>query len=164
MEKALFIGRFQPFHLGHMQAFNEISGKYRVIIAVGSAQESRTIANPFTAGERIDMILRAVGLNNALCMPVPDINNNALWVSHVKSLLPEFDFVFSANPLVKMLFEEAGFDVKEQSLFKQEIYSGTEIRRRIFLGEEWKSLVPAEVYEFIKSIDGEKRIRALKKD
>jgi len=84
-------------------------------------------------------------------------------VSHIVSLLPKFDVVFSANPLVKILFKEAGFDVKEQSLFKPEIYSGTEIRKRILSGDEWKNLVPVEVYNFIKSIDGEERIRSLKK-
>lgn len=160
MERALFIGRFQPFHLGHMAAVNEISLKYEVLLAVGSAQESYSFSNPFTAGERIDMLLKIRGLK-ALCMPVPDITNNSLWVSHVKSLLPKFNVVFSANPLVAALFEDAGFKVEKQTLFNPEIYSGTQIRKKIASGGEWKNLVPSEVYEYIKSIGGEKRIRNL---
>lgn len=44
----LFIGRFQPFHRGHESIVRKMLEECeRVIIAVGSAQEFGTIANPF---------------------------------------------------------------------------------------------------------------------
>ncbi|HDJ89497.1 MAG TPA: nicotinamide-nucleotide adenylyltransferase, partial [Thermoprotei archaeon] len=57
--RGLFIGRFQPFHLGHFYALKWILSKVdEVIIGIGSAQVSYTIKNPFTLGERIEMIWR----------------------------------------------------------------------------------------------------------
>ncbi len=50
---ALLIGRFQPFHNGHLEVVKTISKKCdRMIIGIGSAQLSHTFENPFTAGER----------------------------------------------------------------------------------------------------------------
>src|SRR6266700_8062812 len=57
----LYVGRFQPFHLGHLQAIKYILGRVDdLIILVGSAQHSHTHENPFTAVERITMIRRAL--------------------------------------------------------------------------------------------------------
>ncbi len=42
-------------------------------------------------------------------------------------------------------------------------YEATEIRRRILSGEDWEDLVPAEVYGYLREIDGEGRIRDLAK-
>ena len=55
--KALFIGRFQPFHKGHLKVIKDIIKKdYRVIIGIGSSQYSHTVDNPFTSDERKKMI------------------------------------------------------------------------------------------------------------
>ena len=44
----LFIGRFQPFHKGHESIVRKMLEECeKVIIAIGSAQESGTVANPF---------------------------------------------------------------------------------------------------------------------
>jgi nicotinamide-nucleotide adenylyltransferase len=46
MLKALFIGRFQPLHLGHLDALKQIS-KEEIIIGIGSSQYSGTKENPY---------------------------------------------------------------------------------------------------------------------
>ncbi len=163
--RALFVGRFQPFHLGHFFVVRDICKEFdEVIIVIGSAQESYTFRNPFTAGERIEMIGRVVQKNFKdkiiYLIPVPDILNNNLWVTHVESLTPKFSVVFTRNPLVKKLFEVKGYEVVEQKFY--EGYSASDIRERIAKGERWENLVPGEVYGYIKEIDGEKRIRDLK--
>lgn len=140
-----------------------------LIIGIGSAQYSHTFENPFTAGERILMIaksLRYEKINKPYyIIPIPDINNNALWVSHVKSLVPPFDVVFTNNPLVRRLFLEAGYNVKPTPLYNREIYSGKEIRRRIVNDERWEDLVPKGTYEVIIEIDGVNRLKdIIKKD
>ncbi|MFI7862891.1 adenylyltransferase/cytidyltransferase family protein, partial [Acinetobacter baumannii] len=49
----VFIGRFQPFHLAHMQTIEIALQQSRyVILALGSAQMERNIKNPFLAIER----------------------------------------------------------------------------------------------------------------
>lgn len=52
-----FIGRFQPFHNGHKVIVDTALQKAkRVVIIIGSADEPRTIRNPWTAQERMQMI------------------------------------------------------------------------------------------------------------
>jgi bifunctional NMN adenylyltransferase/nudix hydrolase len=55
---AVFLGRFQVFHLGHLQILRkglEISDS--VLVILGSSNKPRTPKDPFTATERQDMIL-----------------------------------------------------------------------------------------------------------
>ncbi|RPJ28200.1 MAG: nicotinamide-nucleotide adenylyltransferase, partial [Nitrosopumilales archaeon] len=57
MSRGLFIGRFQPFHLGHIAAIKfAFTNVDELIIAIGSSQASYDPQNPFTAGERLSMI------------------------------------------------------------------------------------------------------------
>ncbi|WP_456478748.1 nicotinamide-nucleotide adenylyltransferase [Geoglobus ahangari] len=165
--RAFFIGRFQPYHLGHHEVLREIFSEVEeVVIGIGSAQESHTIENPFTAGERVMMVDRAVGElmaevgeRKVYIIPLEDVYRNSLWVSHVVSMTPYFDVVYSNNPLVIRLFREAGFEVRKTKLFNRVSYQGTEIRRRMICGERWEDLVPRPVVEVIEEIDGVKRLR-----
>ena len=56
----VFIGRFQPFHLGHKAVIDRaLELSQRVIVLVGSASRPRSLRNPFTWQERAQMILNA---------------------------------------------------------------------------------------------------------
>ncbi len=160
------MGRFQPFHLGHIYVINEILKDVdEVIIGIGSAQLSHSLENPFTAGERLTMISKSLfeeGTGKpSYIIPINDVNNNSLWVSHVFSLTPPFQRVYSGNPLVKRLFKEQGVEVVTPPLYNRKEYSGTEIRRRILSGEGWEHLVPEAVAEIIREVMGEERMREL---
>ena len=49
----IYIGRFQPFHQGHLAMLQvALSKAPRVIVVLGSAGGPRTTKNPFTAEER----------------------------------------------------------------------------------------------------------------
>lgn len=166
--RGLLIGRFQPFHLGHVYVIKEIAKEVdEIIIGIGSAQKSHSLENPFTAGERLMMISRSLYENgidkNYYIIPINDIDNNSLWVSHVKSLTPPFEKVYSGNPLVKRLFKEAGKAVATPPLFNRREYSGTEIRRRMLSGEPWEELVPKAVVRVIEEVRGVERLRDLAK-
>jgi len=108
--------------------------------------------------------LREGGVQNFYLVPIVDINRYAVWVSHVVSIVPPFDAVYSNNPLTRRLFREAGYEVRASPLYNRQIYSGTEIRRRILEDEEWESLVPPAVVRTIHEIDGVSRIKELMKD
>ncbi|AEH06278.1 nicotinamide-nucleotide adenylyltransferase [Methanothermococcus okinawensis] len=164
--RALVVGRWQPFHNGHLTIIKEIANDVdEIIIGVGSAQKSHTLNDPFTAGERIMMIIKTLKKFGFpyYVIPIRDIDFNALWVSYVESLTPPFDLIYTGNALVRELFEERGYVVKKPKLYNRKEYSGTEIRRRILNNEEWKHLVPGEVVEVIDEIDGENRIKRLSK-
>ncbi len=165
---ALLIGRFQPFHNGHLEVVKTIAQECdRLIVGIGSAQLSHTFENPFTAGERHLMISRALhdeGMHNFFLVPIVDINRYAVWVAHVASLVPPFDAVYSNNPLTRRLFEEAGYEVRMAPMFNREVYSGSEVRKRIVENGKWKKLVPRGVVETIQEVKGDERLQEIMKD
>lgn len=166
--RGLLIGRFQPFHKGHVYVVKKVLREVdEIIIGIGSAQLSHTLENPFTAGERLMMIANSLAENgiekNYYIIPIQDVNNNSLWVSHVRSLTPPFTKVYSGNTLVKRLFSEVGVEVKTPPMFNRRVYSGTEIRRRMLEGEPWEDLVPGAVVRVVKEVQGVERLRDLAK-
>ncbi len=160
--RSLFVGRFQPFHNGHLAFIKEIcNASSYVIIAIGSAEESHTLSNPFTAGERTTMIyntLHAEGLKNFFVVPIEDTKSNGVWVSKVETLCPKFDTVFSNNPLVKRLFAEKGYKVSGTPLKTRNKLSGTRIRELMLKEGNWQEFVPDEVLKLIKDFNGVERI------
>ena len=105
--------------------------------------------------------LEAEGIKNYHIVQLEDLHRYAVWVSHVVSHTPKFDVVYAHNPLSIRLFREGGFTVVELELIEPDKFSGTEIRRRIVEGEEWRDLVSREVAKVIDEIDGEKRLKDL---
>jgi nicotinamide-nucleotide adenylyltransferase len=164
MKRGFYIGRFQPYHNGHQSVLRHIAREVdEIIIGIRSAQLSHLPDNPFTAGERVLMITRALSSlgRSFYVLPIEDIQRNALWVAHVRSMTPPFDLCYSSNPLVMQLFKETGIRVQSPEMYEREILSGTEIRKRMLNGEPWKNLVPPEVIQVLKEIDGVERLRQI---
>jgi nicotinamide-nucleotide adenylyltransferase len=169
VKRGLFIGRFQPFHLGHLAAIKDVLEEVdELVIVIGSAQYSHNISNPFTAGERLIMIRKAleeaaIDYSRVWIVPVPDVHLHMMWVSAVKGYTPSFDVVYSNEPLTRRLFIETECKVKDIRFHERKLYSSTEIRKRMLKGENWAELVPKSVAAFIKEIDGINRLRDLTK-
>ncbi len=164
MKRGFYIGRFQPYHNGHQSVLEHIAHEVdEIVIGIGSAQLSHMTDNPFMAGERVLMITRALASLGCpfYVIPIEDIQRNALWVAHVRSMTPPFDLCYSSNPLVMQLFKEAGIRVQSPEMYERETLSGTEIRRRMLTDEPWKSLVPPEVIQVLDEIDGVGRLRQI---
>ena len=163
--RALTIGRFQPFHNGHLEVIKEIMEEQdSVVIGIGSAQYSHSLENPFTAGERYLMISNTLVSNNItnyFIVPIIDMNRYAIWVAHVESLIPPAEVVYTHNPLTRRLFIEKGYDVQMPMEYDRDNLSGKEIRRRIINNESWHDLVPNEVVRVIEEINGVERLRDL---
>jgi nicotinamide-nucleotide adenylyltransferase len=161
--KALFIGRFQPLHLGHLSLLQQLSNQYEmIIIGIGSSQYHNTADNPFSEDERIQMItqsLEAVGIHTYRIVTIPDIHNPPQWVNHVCSIVSDFDVIITNNPFTKKLFSEKGYLVKRTTYFDRKRYSGKEIRRRMIEDEPWDDLVHKAVSTLIRNIDGINRLK-----
>ena len=167
INRAFYIGRFQPYHIGHHTILGNIADDVdEIIVGIGSAQRSHEPENPFTAGERVVMVSRSLkDLNiDYYVIPIEDIQRNAVWVSHVRSMTPYFDLAYTNNPLVFRLFEDAGVQVKRSPMYRREVYSGTTIREKMLSGEDWEHLVPDVVAETIYRIGGVERIREIARD
>jgi len=96
-------------------------------------------------------------------VPVTDLEIHGIWVSHVCSLVPKFDIVYSNEPLTRRLFIEAGFTVKEIPFFKRALCSATEIRERMLRDRSWEAVLPKSVASYIREIKGVERLRDLAK-
>src|SRR3989344_3055253 len=101
MNRALFIGRFQPFHNGHLHVAKSLSRKFdEIIIGIGSSQEKNTRNNPFSYNERKAMIsnaLKANNIRNFKIFPVPDLYDDYKWTNYILKNLPQFDVAYSGT-------------------------------------------------------------------
>lgn len=150
MKRALFIGRFQPFHVGHLSVLHQskILGWDEVIIGIGSAQYSGLDNNPFTYEQRVKIIQASTQNDPELpklhILALPDIHDDAKWVAHVNTIIANnnlsYDIVFSGNANVYTLFEKAGVSVK--TIQQTVDINSTTIRNYIRTNNpQWKAFI-----------------------
>src|SRR3989338_3326418 len=165
MKRALFIGRFQPFHNAHLIDVKKVLKEVdEVIIAIGSSQEKNTLENPFSYNERKQMIadtLKKHKIKRYKIYPVPDLYNDEKWIEYIKKNLPSYDFVYSGNAWTLKCFKKFDSKVKKIKLIKG--ISSTIIRNAMVKGKDWKILVPKEVADYIEKIKGAERIEKIHK-
>ena len=110
MQSALFIGRFQPFHNGHLDAIQKIlKDNERVIIVIGSAEKNFLKSDPLTAGERFQLIEESlkeakITPDRYVIIPVRNVNNYALWVNHINIHVPPYTRLYTGSELVKACY------------------------------------------------------------
>ena len=154
---AFFPGRFQPFHTGHMlvvEGMTKVCGK--IIIGIGSSEESGTEENPFSAQERKEMIQRALQAKNLI--PVFDINfvdlpdkaTDEEWADHVMEIVGDVDKVWTGQDDIKACFEGK---LEIQNIAHVPGIDSEEIRKMIASGDKvWKEKVPSEVASAIAEL------------
>ena len=163
------MGRFQPFHLGHLALAKQILDECdEVIIAITSSQFNYLEKDPFTSGERIEMIHNSlkesdVDLSRCLVVAIENQFNIATWASFLKASLPHFDKVYSGNDYVKMLLADSGINVVTPKFLDKQQYNATHIRSMIVSGDNWQKLVPKAVVKFLEKINGKKRLEVISK-
>ncbi|MCI4336360.1 MAG: nicotinamide-nucleotide adenylyltransferase [Thermoplasmata archaeon] len=164
----MLVGRFQPFHAGHLGVVKALRAQHTdevLIIGIGSAEESHTWLNPFTAGERHEMIeraLRAEHISGWTTVPLVDIHRHALWVAHLESLLPPFERVYTNNPLTRSLFAQAEYEVESPTLVDRNRYEGAKIRELMADHGAWSELLPPPTAAYLKDIGAEARLAVLR--
>lgn len=169
MSCGLMIGRFQPFHNGHLKLAHQILNECeKLIIAVGSSQFNFTFSNPFTAGERIyfihnSLVESKIELSRVYILPILNLENNAIWVQHLKSMLPKFDSIYSGNKFVQELLSHGSeaFRIHTPKFYNKNECNGTNIRMNIVMNKKWRDFVPNAAYKIILGLDGVQRIKVL---
>lgn len=167
---ALFIGRFQPLHHGHIYVLKNILKSYKKVkIGIGSSQLSHTLNDPFTSEERkkfLNASLEKRGFSSKRyeIHYIPDIFNAKKWVDHVVSIVGEFNSIFSNSDWVRELFLNKGIKVEKKLTIFNKKFNGNNIRNLIIKNnKKWKTLVPKEVVELIEEFNGINRIQSLYK-
>ena len=174
----LFLGRFQPFHNGHLETVKWLQDHYeKMYIAIGSADKAFQARNPFTAGERWRMVretLHDEGINHVEIFQVDDCPDDFVWVKQVEKKLPPFQAVVANNPYVWMLMREAGYDGVFTPPYDRKVWSASNVRRLMIHGPnyqaermelvKWQNLVPDAVIRVLNGINGEERVQMIAKE
>ena len=165
--RGLYIGRFQPFHLGHLEAIKYcLSSVDELIIGIGSSQESYTARNPFTLTERVKMVVLSlidanIDFQRIFLVAIPDSREGERWCDIVLDRCPRFDLAFSNDPWTISELNEAGIEVHPIPFYKRDLYIATKIRDAILSGENWEQLVPNPTKEVLTSINARKRLQRI---
>ena len=158
----LYIGRFQPFHLGHLDAIKfALSQVENLWIGIGSSNKSNEKRNPFSADERKEMII--LSLDDTLKKQIqiyyiPDIGDHAKWTYLIDSIVPKYDVVFSNDDFTKTLYQKREIKVIPVPLKERENLFGTNIREKIAMGKSWEEFVPEGTKKILLKIDAERRL------
>lgn len=164
-KRALIFGRFQPFHLGHLEVIKwALKSFEEIVLLIGMADESHTLRNPFTAGERIWMIRESliengISLDKIITATVPTMSVYVGNAFYILNLVPKVKAIITRNPIIAQVFQDAGLEVLIPPDFNREKFRGTTIRRMMLNGENWEECVPKAVVRIVKAIDGVERLR-----
>lgn len=178
----IYIGRFEPPHNGHFATIRKaLEQTQKLLIFIGSHQTCRSLRNPFTTEERLEMLntsLTKKEKEKIMFIPIHDSNyNHGEWVKGVKKLSAEYtDFKTGIkNKRVAIighkkdntsyyldLFPE--WDFLEMPLLENGL-SSTEIRNK-WLSETLtkKDKIPLEVYNYLKSKENCKWVKNQKEE
>lgn len=96
MKTGIFIGRFQPVHAGHIHALGIAASQVdKLYILVGSSNACRSIKNPWTYSERVNMIRSKLWSNhitNVTFVPLNDYPyNDTQWIADVRATVEHYN-------------------------------------------------------------------------
>ena len=169
----LLIGRFQPFHLGHLDAvLFGLSRAENLFICIGSSNKSNERKNPFSAEERRNMILQSIDLRDyqfydvdeparIKIFDIPDVGDHEKWTFEIDKIVPKYDVVFTNDEFTRTLFEKRKISVISVVLKDREKFSGTNIRNLITEDKNWRDLVPQGTRKVLDSINAKERLKNL---
>ena len=163
---AAMIGRFQPFHLGHLELVRQVLDENdEIVILVGSSQTNYTPKNPFTAGERVWMIRDTlieskIDMSKVYLINATDDENNAKWFSNIRSVSPPFNVLYTGNNFIRTLLKKEPVIIKDPKLFKESLLKGSMIRKLILEDNvKWQDLVSESVRTIFREIGAVERIK-----
>ena len=161
----LLIGRFQPFHLGHLEAFQFALSKVdKLWVGLGSSNRPTQKNNPFSAEERKEMILTSIdeSMKEKISIYfIPDLENHIKWIEKIDTIVPNFDIVFSNDELTKHLYSKRILQIISIPFLKRDVLSGTNIRNLIINDQKWDDLVPEGSKNFLININAKERLKNL---
>ena len=126
----LLIGRFQPFHLGHLHVLHyPLRSVDKLWIGIGSSNKSNEKENPFSVDERREMITSSLlededlflgdlelqsdgSLNHVMTdqtikiFNIPDVDNHEKWTFEIDKIVPAYGVVYTGDKFTKTLFEK----------------------------------------------------------
>lgn len=141
----LLLGRYQIFHKGHQALVDKaLSECDKVLLFIGSAQEEKTLNNPFSFSLRKKMI-EAIYQDKVLIKPLVDlgVGNVPKWGDYVyeqaHKYLPHIDVIYFGDEKKHQLWYSSNHEIETKfiSLNRKIIpISASEIREAILKGDK----------------------------
>ena len=169
-----FIGRFQPFHMGHKAVVDTaLTRSKKVGLVIGSDQQPRTARNPFTTQERIEMISAVYPdavASGALhfVLQVDHVYNLQRWIGGIQTgIMTVANTPFTPDPVRTGLIGHS----KDTSSFYLKSFptwdaievpnfnnlNATDIRRSFFADANWNErygdFIPEQVRHFLNGFE-----------
>jgi nicotinamide-nucleotide adenylyltransferase len=161
----LLIGRFQPFHLGHLEALHFALSKVdKLWVGLGSSNKAPQKNNPFSAEERKKMILSSIDdsiRDKIKIYFIPDFEDHKKWVENIDIIVPKFDMVFTNDDMTKYLYSKRETMVVSIPFTKRDVLSGTNIRDLILSDQPWEEFVPDGTRNFLNETNAKQRLKNL---
>lgn len=181
----VFIGRFQPFHFGHLSIVNRaLELADHLVIVLGSSNRPRTIKDPWTTQERKIMILRSLNAEQKEQVSFVEVKdqlyNDQKWVLTIQQTVDAL--IFANQPgsknnkelsigLIGHIKDDSSFYLKMFPQWKlieidaDYALSATQIREGYFVQEEpsLKELgAPETVVEYLREFKSSQDYALLK--
>ena len=161
----LLIGRFQPFHLGHLAALQFAIPKVdKLWLGLGSSNKPIEKNNPFSIEERKKMILSSIDdsiQNKISIFPIPDLDNHVRWIQNIDTIVPDYEIIFSNDPMTEHLYSKRNVQVIAIPFLKRDQLSGTQLRDLIKSDQKWNDLVPEGTKLILENLDAKNRLKIL---
>ncbi|MFB5601624.1 MAG: nicotinamide-nucleotide adenylyltransferase [Nitrosopumilus sp.] len=161
----LLIGRFQPFHLGHLAALQFAIPKVdKLWLGLGSSNKPIEKNNPFSIEERKKMILSSIDdsiQNKISIFPIPDLDNHVKWIQNIDTIVPDYEIIFSNDPMTEHLYSKRNVQVIAIPFLKRDQLSGTRLRDLIKSDQKWDDLVPEGTKLILENLDAKNRLKIL---
>jgi bifunctional NMN adenylyltransferase/nudix hydrolase len=169
----IYIGRFQPFHLGHLRSLKlALERAEQVILILGSHRAAADVRNPWSSQERIEMIqscLEVDTLNRIHFLPIRDwLYSDNLWLAAIQQMV--FDITQGSSSVVVFghrkdassyylnLFPQ--WDYIETGSFQN--LNSTDIRQAYFEGKDsYLPVVPPSVAQCLEHFKQDNRYLTL---
>lgn len=158
----LLIGRFQPFHKGHLflikKAFEYVE---KLIIGIGTANRVDQ-ENPWTIEARRKMLEKVLDSESHFApntrgyvrdktlkervlkiVPIDDyLEDDNLWLKKALERIGKFDVLIGNDEWTDGIFEKAGYTVLRLGFYKRYLYEGEKIRKLMMKGGKWQERIP----------------------
>jgi nicotinamide-nucleotide adenylyltransferase len=164
LTKIAMIARWKPVHLGQAAVLRGLcAAADTVTLGIGSSNRYNA-RNPFTLAETEEMLAIVLTAHeNASILPIPDLDDGPRWRLMVREMLgDDLDLFVTDNPYVANLLTEF-YRIERPVAFvppnERIRVNGTMVRQTIARGEDWQSLVPPEIAEYISTRKLDERIR-----
>ena len=154
IKTGFLIGRFQPFHKGHLRLIKK-SLEYvdKLIIGIGSIGivDPDNFLDYEIRKKMLKLVVEKERWQDKIkkIVPLRDFNDDVLWLRHSLDMAGKFDVVIGNNEWTNGIFERAGHQVLRLGFYKRYLYEGGKIRRLMSVGGAWEERGPEYILNLI---------------